>query len=92
MSQERRVVKKKKKFGIVLEFVPVSRNLFADDETMEKIQGELKRARGITPQYLADKYAIRVSTAKRILKDAETKNIIQEIAGNRRIKVYSASK
>ena len=87
-TRERKVVRKKKKFGVVVEYVPTVRVLFPDEETMKKINGEIKRTRGITPQYLADKYNIRVSTAKRILKEAEEKKIIECVISNKRTRVY----
>jgi len=90
-AQERKVVRKKKKFGLVVEFIPVTRDLTPDDETKKKINEELKRAKGITPSYLADKYNVRVSTAKKILQEAEANNIVKKIISSRRTKVYSAT-
>ena len=90
-AQERKVVRKKKKFGLVVEFIPVTRDLVPDDDTKKKIDDELKRAKGITPSYLADKYNIRVSTAKKILQEAEANNIVKKVIGSRRTKVYSAT-
>ena len=90
-AQERKVVRKKKKFGLVVEFIPVTRDLTPDDETKKKIDEELKRAKGITPSYLADKYNVRVSTAKKILQEAEANNIVKKIISSRRTKVYSAT-
>jgi len=87
---ERKVIRKKKKFGLVFEFIPVIRDLSPDEETKKKIDGELSRARGVTPSYLADKYNIRVSTAKKILREAEANNIIKRISKSKRTTVYSA--
>ena len=89
-GRERKVVRKKKKFGLVIEFIPTVRDLHPDDDTRKKIDGEIKRAKGITPAYLADKYNIRVSTAKKILQEAEANNVVQLIISSRRTKVYSA--
>ena len=90
MSSEKRVVRKKKKFGLVLEFVPLVRDLFPDDEVKEKIQGEIKRAKGLTPQFLAEKYNVRISTIKKMLKEAEENGIVECVASNKRTKVYQA--
>ncbi|NPD89866.1 MAG: hypothetical protein HGN29_14225 [Asgard group archaeon] len=90
-AQERKVVRKKKKFGLVVEFIPVIRDLVPDEDTKKKIDDELKRAKGITPSYLADKYSIRVSTAKKILLEAEANNIVKRIISSRRTKVYSTT-
>jgi len=90
-GRERKVVRKKKKFGLVVEFTPTFRDLLADEDTMKKIDAELKRAKGITPAYLADKYNIRVSTAKKILREAEANNVVEAITKSRRTVVYSAA-
>ncbi|TFG10436.1 hypothetical protein EU534_01015 [Candidatus Heimdallarchaeota archaeon] len=90
-GRERKVVRKKKKFGLVVEFTPTIRDLIPDEETKKKIDAELKRAKGITPAYLADKYNIRVSTAKKILRDAVANNIIEPITKSRRTVVYSVA-
>ena len=91
-GREKKVVRKKKKFGLVVEFVPTIRDLIPDDETKKKIDEEIKRAKGLTPAYLAEKYNIRVSTAKKILKDAENNNLINGVYTSRRTKIYSATK
>ena len=88
--REKKVIRKKKKFGLVFEFTPVIRDLTPDEETRKKIDGELSRAKGVTPAYLADKFNIRVSVAKKILREAETNNIIKLISKSRRTSVYSA--
>ena len=88
-AREKRVVRKKKKFGLVVEFVPVTRDLFPDEDTKKKIDEELTKAKGLTPAYLADKFNIRVSTAKKILREAEENKIIERIISSRRTVVYS---
>lgn len=90
--RERKVVRKKKKFGLVFEFTPIIRDLTPDEDTKKKIEGEISRAKGITPAYLADKYNIRVSAAKAILKEAETNNVVKRISKSKRTSVYSAVK
>ena len=89
--RERKVIRKKKKFGLVFEFIPVIRDLAPDEDTKKKIDGELTRAKGVTPAYLADKYNIRVSAAKKILREAEAKNIVKCISKSKRTSVYSAA-
>ncbi|MCE7748494.1 MAG: 30S ribosomal protein S25 [Candidatus Heimdallarchaeota archaeon] len=90
-SRERKVIRKKKKFGLVVEFIPTIRDLTPDEETRKKIDAEIRRAKGITPAYLSDKFNIRVSTAKKILREAEENKIIELIVASRRTKVYSAT-
>ena len=90
-GRERKVVRKKKKFGLVVEFTPTIRELNPDEETLKKIDDELKRAKGITPAYLANKYGIRVSTAKKILREAEANNVFKRITKSRRTVVYSTA-
>ena len=88
--REKKVIRKKKKFGLVFEFTPVIRDLTPDEETMKKINAELSRAKGVTPEYLAVKVNVRASTAKKILREAEANNIIKRISKSRRTTVYSA--
>jgi len=88
--REKKVIRKKKKFGLVFEFTPVIRDLTPDEETMKKINAELSRAKGVTPEYLAVKFNVRASTAKKILREAEANNIIKRISKSRRTIVYSA--
>lgn len=90
-SRERKVIRKKKKFGLVVEFIPTIRDLTPDEETKKKIDAEIRRAKGITPAYLSDKFNIRVSTAKKFLREAEKNKIIELIVASRRTKVYSAT-
>ncbi len=90
-TRERKVVRKKKKFGLVVEFIPTVRDLNPDEDTKKKIDAEIKRARGITPAYLADKFNIRVSTAKKFLREAEENKIVEQVVSSRRTKVYSAT-
>lgn len=90
-SRERKVIRKKKKFGLVVEFIPTIRDLTPDEETKKKIDAEIRRAKGITPAYLSDKFNIRVSTAKKFLREAEENKIIKLIVASRRTKVYSAT-
>ena len=90
-SRERKVVRKKKKFGLVVEFIPTVRDLTPDEETKKKIDAEIRRAKGITPAYLADKFNIRVSTAKKILREAEENKIVKQVVSSRRTTVYSST-
>ena len=60
-------------------------------DTKKRIDAEIKKAKGITPAYLADKFNIRVSTAKKILREAEANNIVEAITKSRRTVVYSAA-
>jgi small subunit ribosomal protein S25e len=90
-GRERKVVRKKKKFGLVVEFTPTIRDLAPDEDAKKKIEAEIKRAKGLTPAYLADKFNIRVSTAKKMLKEAEANNIVEVITKSRRTTVYSAA-
>ncbi len=89
-TREKKVVRKRKNFGIVLEFIPIVRDLYPDEDTLNNINGELKGAKAVTPQYLADKYKIKVSTAKKILRDAEENDIIECVVSSRRTKIYKS--
>jgi ribosomal protein S25 len=53
-----------------------------------KIVGELKRMRFITPYNTSQKFNITISTAKTLLKKIEESGGIQLISGSKRIKIY----
>ncbi len=90
MSVRRKpVVRKKKRWGKVVEFTPIERSLQADDKVRSKIIDEARKAKVITPQALADRHGIRVSTAGRLLKELEAEGSIELVGSSSRVKVYT---
>jgi len=58
----------------------------------EKLINELKEAKAVTPYTLASKYNLRMSVAKRILRELVKQGIVQPITGNSRLRVYKVAK
>ncbi|MEM3928949.1 MAG: hypothetical protein QXX48_01530, partial [Candidatus Korarchaeum sp.] len=53
---------------------------------------EVVRSSYITPQSLAMKYNIRVSIARRLLRDLEREGLVVYVDGNSRIRIYMGTK
>ncbi len=89
MSAERKTVKKKKRWGKVVEYNPVVRTMSIDEETMQEIQKELKNLKPITPESFANKHGIKVSLAREILRKHAEEGKIRQVIHGRRTEVYS---
>ena len=57
----------------------------------EKIVGELKKMRVLTPYTVASRLNIRISAAKDFLEHLEEHGVIQMVSGNHSIKIYKAA-
>ncbi len=62
--------------------------LLIDKGTLENIRKELIRSKCITPASLALKYNIKISTAKKILRQLEEEGTIIPVNKSRRITIY----
>jgi small subunit ribosomal protein S25e len=60
------------------------------DPKNEKIVGELKKMRVLTPYSVATRFNIRISAAKDFLEQLEENGMIQQVGGNHNIKIYKA--
>jgi len=60
------------------------------DPKSEKIVGELKKMRVLTPYAVASRFNIRISAAKDFLEQLEENGVIQLVGGNHNIKIYKA--
>ena len=57
----------------------------------EKIVGELKKMRVLTPYAVASRLNIRISAAKDFLEQLAENGSIQLVSGNHNIKIYRAN-
>lgn len=57
-------------------------------ESLDQILNEVKRLKYVTPYLLASKFSIKVSRAKKILRQLENEGILKYIDGNRRVRIY----
>ena len=68
-AEKSRVVKKKKRWGRVVEYNRIVRDYTISDEQLDEIKKDCARSKIITPQTIAQRHNIRVSRAKEIVSD-----------------------
>jgi len=66
-AEKSRVVKKKKRWGRVVEYNRIVRDYTISDEQLDEIKKDCARSKIITPQAIAQRHNIRVSRAKEII-------------------------
>ena len=60
------------------------------DPENEKIMGELKKMRVLTPYAVASRLNVRISAAKDFLEQLEERGVVQMVSGNHTLKIYKA--
>ena len=60
----------------------------APDPRSEKIIGEIKKMKALTPYTVATRFNIRLSVAKDFLDELAQRGVIQYVSGNRGLKIY----
>ncbi len=70
----------------------VTRELEVSPKVMEQIRKEVSRARVVTPQSLAMKYNIRVSVARKLLRQFQEEGLVVYVDGNSRLRIYRGAK
>ncbi|MHA2060758.1 MAG: hypothetical protein ACW963_00495 [Candidatus Sifarchaeia archaeon] len=64
------------------------RSIHFDADLMKSIKTDLPKLKYISPTFVAEKYGIRVSTAKVILEELRSEKLIEEVAHTQRITVF----
>ncbi len=64
------------------------RSIHIDADLMKSIKDELPKMKYISPTLIAEKYGIRVSTAKVMLEELRSEQLIEEVAHTPRITVF----
>ena len=67
----------KKSLGIIL-----------PDLKSEKVIGELKTMKVLTPYAIASRFDIRLSIAKDFLEELERRRIVEYVSGSKNLKIY----
>jgi len=67
----------KKSIGIIL-----------PDLKSEKVIGELKKMRALTPYTVASRFDLRLSVARDMLEELNRRGIIEYISGSKNLKIY----
>jgi len=61
------------------------------DPENEKIMGELKKMRVLTPYAVASRLNVRISAAKDFLEQLEKHGVVKMVSGNHTLKIYKAA-
>ena len=64
------------------------RSIHFEADLMKSIKDDLPKTKYISPTLVAEKYGVRVSTAKLMLEELRNEQLIEEVAHTPRIKVY----
>ena len=89
MSEKPKTVKKKKKWGKVYEYTPIARTGILDGDLAKEIEKEVKKGSFQTPSQLATKYGIKVSLAKKILREFEEKKVLTAVYDRQDNRIYT---
>jgi len=65
-----------------------SLGLTLPDLKSEKVIGELKRMRVLTPYTVASRFDLRLSVAKDFLEELERRRIVEYVSGGKNLKIY----
>ncbi|BAB65352.1 MULTISPECIES: 30S ribosomal protein S25e [Sulfurisphaera] len=68
-----------------------SKNVVIDNETLKKVQEELKKETIVTPYTLSTKLNVTISVAKKILEELERQGVVKIGTKDRRTAVYIAA-
>jgi small subunit ribosomal protein S25e len=58
------------------------------DAKSEKVVGEIKKMKALTPYTVATRFNLRLSVAKDLLDDLAQRGVIQYVSGSRSLKIY----
>ncbi|MCS6785060.1 MAG: 40S ribosomal protein S25 [Candidatus Caldarchaeum sp.] len=57
--------------------------------SMDDVKEYVKTVKVLTPSSLAERFKVRVSVAKAVLKELAAKGIVKEVIGTNRIRIYA---
>jgi len=61
------------------------------DPKSEKVMGELKKMKALTPYAVATHFDLRLSVAKDFLEELERRGMVEYVSGSKNLKVYKPS-
>ncbi|MFX0169302.1 MAG: hypothetical protein ACFE89_08125 [Candidatus Hodarchaeota archaeon] len=67
----------------------IRRELIISEEQKQEMEKEIPTMRVITPSAIAQKYGVRVSIAKAVLTELESKGLIRQVASEGKFRLYS---
>ncbi|MCS7107403.1 MAG: hypothetical protein NZ902_04800 [Acidilobaceae archaeon] len=91
MSKEKapKRAKKQEKVELKPEYVQAQLETNLSQEILVKAKAELPKEKYVTPFKVAQKYGIKISTAKRLLKILAGEEVLVRAGGNRRAPIFS---
>ena len=69
----------------------IRRDLIINESQKQEMETEIPTMRVITPSTVAQKYGVRVSIAKAVLTELESKGLIKKVIRNGKFKLYTKS-
>lgn len=67
----------------------IRRELIISEEQKQEMEKEIPTMRVITPSAIAQKYGVRVSIAKAVLTELESKGLIRQVTSEGKFRLYS---
>ncbi|MEN2999150.1 MAG: hypothetical protein ABDH61_01025 [Acidilobaceae archaeon] len=91
MSKERapKKAKKQEKVELKPEYLQAQLETNLSQEILTKAKAELPKEKYVTPYKVAQKYGIKVSAAKRLMKILASEEVLARSGGNRRTPIFS---
>ncbi|MFQ6081267.1 MAG: hypothetical protein ACE5OW_06335 [Candidatus Bathyarchaeia archaeon] len=65
--------------------------IVSPDYRSQKVIGELKKMKVLTPYTVASRFDLRLSVAKSFLKELEKRGVIEYVSGSANLKIYKPS-
>lgn len=66
----------------------IVRSVEVTQDMLSEMRKALRRAKAVTPQSLAESYGIKVSVARRILRELEREGVVVYVNGNSKLRIY----
>jgi len=88
--QEKKDEKEKEKRGAKSAGPPEKKGtgIVPPDSRSEKVIGELKKMKALTPYTVASRFNLRLSVAKDLLDELAQRGVIEYVSGNKNLKIY----
>jgi len=87
-SKARKARKPAKAEGVKPEYIQALLETGLTPDLIEKARGELVREKYVTPFKVAQRYGIKVSTARRLLRILAGEGLLSLVSGTRRTRIY----
>jgi len=90
-TQSRKDVRKEGRSGGSTASEKKTPGVFSPDYRSQKVIGELKKMKVLTPYTVASRFDLRLSVAKDFLEELEKRGVIEYVSGSASLKIYKPS-